>query len=94
MACFLPHKSAASVNTSQERCDILSITLGRRDGCLCPRACQIGLREALCTLATLPLFLAMEGSKVRGGRCMTYTRQICTADGDQYFRFQGGVPGF
>lgn len=66
MACALPHKSAASVNTSQERCDNFSITLGRRERCLCPRSWQVGLRGALCTLAALPLFLGTEGSKVRG----------------------------
>lgn len=36
VACTLPHKSAASVNTSRERCDNFSITLGRRERCLAP----------------------------------------------------------
>lgn len=41
MACSLLHKSAVSVNTSQERCDNFSITLGRRvfvSPCLTGRA--------------------------------------------------------
>lgn len=85
MACALPHKSAASVNTSQERCDNFSITLGRRERCLCPRSWQVGLRGALCTLAALPLFLGTEGSKVRGKCTPEY---VCNADVDLYSGFQ------
>lgn len=55
-------------------------------GVCVPRACQIGLGEALCTLAALPLFQAMEGSKVREG--ITYNRLMgintCTE-----FKFKG-----
>lgn len=35
MACCLPHNSAVSINISQERCDNFSVTLGRREWCLC-----------------------------------------------------------
>ena len=70
MACSAPHKSAVGVNTSQERCDNVSITLGSREGCLWSgRRSVCTAQRSVCTLAALPLFLGTEGPKDPGYMC-------------------------
>lgn len=83
MACFPLHKSAASVNTSRERCDIFSITLGRRDQCLWPPRLSDRTRGSTVYVSSTATVCSHGGVKGQRGECITYTRQVHRADGDQ-----------